>query len=270
MVSVIPWLRVLLAVAAYVAIALLASRVMRWLGVDLRDMKSRTSAQVALVGVVANLVVVGIVVSMVLLLDHRGIDALGLSASSLDAVAMAIGAVLLAGVTGAFLTVLRLTGRASVKRRNSHISARNTGDLLAMLGALVAVAAAEEVLFRGYVTLELLDSGPWTVIAASVLLFTAVHTLTNRVTAAQTASWALGGGVLLAAYLLSGSLWVAIGLHFMIDMTNVVALGIAGRYSLVTLSPAPGDGDRAWYRLATTAALLVMLVALYGPTIKVG
>ncbi len=270
MASLLPWLRVLLAIVAYVGIALLTTRLMRWLDLDLREMSSRTSARVMLLGVAANLVVVGIVLAMLALLDHRSIGALGLSATAQDAAAMAGGTVLVAGVSIGFLTVLALTGRASVERRRSGISLENALSALGMLLVLLAVAAAEEVLFRGYITLELLDSGPWTVAITSTVLFTAIHTLTNRVTVAQTASWALGGGMLLAAYLLSGSLWVAIALHLVLDVTNVVALGIVDRHSLVTLTPPPSDGDRAWYRLATTVALVILLVGLYGPTIKVG
>ncbi len=270
MVSLLPWLRVLLAVFAYVVVAVLASRVMRGLGVDLREMSSRTSARVTLVGIAANLVVVGVVLAMLALLDHRSIGALGLGATVRDALVVALGAALVAAVTAGFLALLRRSGRASVERRRSRISANNAGDTLAMVLVLVAVAAAEEALFRGYVTLELLGSGLGIVIVASILLFTAVHTLTNRVTLAQTASWILGGGVLLAAYLLSGSIWVAVALHFVLDLTNVVGLGIVDRYSLVAIQPPPTDVDRAWYRLATTVALLVLLVGLYGPTIKIG
>lgn len=265
-----PWLRVLLALVAYVGVALLATRVTRWMGVDLREMKSRTSARVTLVGIAGNLVVVGVVLAMVAFLDHRPISALGLGVSLRDVAVMAGGALLVAAVTAGFLAVLRLTGRASVERARGGISLATARGATTVLLVLLAVAAAEEALFRGYITLELLDSGPWTVLAASILLFTAVHALTNRVTPAQTASWALGGGMLLAAYLLSDSLWVAIGLHLVLDVTNVVGLGIVGRYSAVTLSPPPSDRDRAWYRLATAAALVALLVGLYGPTIKFG
>ena len=57
--------------------------------------------------------------------------------------------------------------------------------------------------------------GPrWVVVAVtSTVLFTAVHLLTNRVSSYQVASWAIGGLVLVMAYLVSGSIWVPVVLH---------------------------------------------------------
>lgn len=263
-----PWLRVLAAVLAYVAVALIASRVTRWMGADLKAMGSRTSRKIVLVGVIANLLLVGVVVLMVVLVDHRSPPALGLSVSVRDGPVDAAGALLLAAVTVGFLWLLADKRQVRIRRRAIRPAA--AGGFSGVLLVLFAVALAEEVLFRGYVTLNLLDSGPLTLAVTSIVVFTAVHALTNRVSAAQLASWALGGGTLLCAYLLSGSLWVAVVLHLLIDVTNVVGLGIAGRYSLVTLSPSPTDRDRAWYRLVTTVVLVALLVGAYGPTIKVG
>ena len=101
--------------------------------------------------------------------------------------------------------------------------------------------------------------------AASIVLFAAVHLLTNRADAAQVTSWVVGGALLMAAYLLSGSLWVAIAVHFLTDLTDVVAFGTVGRYTPLSISPAPSGSWRLGYRVASSALIAAPLLAAYGP-----
>ena len=133
-----------------------------------------------------------------------------------------------------------------------------------MLSVLCAVALQEEVLFRGYVTVNLAQLGWIAVAVTSVPLFTGVHLLTNRIDGYQVVSWAVGGGILVMAYLLSGSIWLAVAMHFLIDVTNVVAFGIVGQYSLVTISPSLSVRDRAGYRVVSSLAVAVLLLAACG------
>ena len=105
--------------------------------------------------------------------------------------------------------------------------------------------------------------------AASIVLFAAVHLLTNRADAAQVTSWAVAGALLMAAYLLSGSLWVAIAVPFLTDLTNVVAFGIVGRYTPLSISPAPPGSWRLGYRAASSALIAALFLAAYGPRIGV-
>ena len=126
------------------------------------------------------------------------------------------------------------------------------------------------MLYRGYVTVNLLPTFGWAVAAAaSIVLFTAVHLLTDRADAAQVTSWAVAGALLMAAYLLSGSLWVAIAVHFLTDLTNVVASGIVGRYIPLSISSAPPGSWRLGYRAASSTLIAALLLGAYGPQVGV-
>lgn len=80
-----------------------------------------------------------------------------------------------------------------------------------LVGALV-----EELLFRG-VLFRLIEkmTGTWIALALSALLFGATHIANPHATIFSSLAIALEAGVLLAfAYVLTGSLWFAIGIHW--------------------------------------------------------
>ena len=131
------------------------------------------------------------------------------------------------------------------------------------------MAIQEEVLFRGYITLNLRSYGPVVIIIVSTILFVAIHLLTNHTNFYQLISWFLGGAVLAYAYLISGSIWVSIVLHFATDMINMVVLDIAGQYSLFTISPSLGERQRAAYRVIYAVVLVVAFIVFYGVQIKI-
>ncbi len=66
------------------------------------------------------------------------------------------------------------------------------------------------------------------------------------------------------AYLVSGSLWVAVAIHLGMDLLNVVAFDIVGRFSLVSIDPPLAENSRVAYRLASSALVVVLLVGAYG------
>jgi membrane protease YdiL (CAAX protease family) len=109
----------------------------------------------------------------------------------------------------------------------------------------LVVAAKEEVLYRGALQ-NLLEQrvGPWVAIAISNVIFVAYHYGTLPFTPQNAAEWFLGGVVLGALYLASGSLLVAISVHAAYD-----ALWSLGPY---LSSPWP----RPW-----ATALLILAVA---------
>lgn len=263
----LPWLRVLIAIVVYVAVAMVTSLLVRRSGADLTDVRSRTSTRVALLGLGANLVILAAVTLMVVVVDGRTIGTLGLSVSTTDAEAMATGTALIATSAGAFLMWMRRSGRVELRRHKPDRSA--AGGVALMVAVLLVVALQEEALYRGYVVLNLLRFG-WVVAAgASIVTFTAIHLLTNRSSPWQISSWVMGGAVLVCAYLVSGSLWVAVALHLVIDVTNVVAFGIVDRYSLVSIEPALTDRSRAWYRAGVSFLLVVMLLLYYGAHVRI-
>ncbi|MGD2045374.1 MAG: CPBP family glutamic-type intramembrane protease [Gemmatimonadota bacterium] len=264
--AVDPRLRVLLAVVVYIVVALMASALIKRFGFDHKDMSGRTSPPVVVIGALANIVISALVLLMLVTLDHRSPTELGLRFSAKDAIAVASSLAVMAVGAALFLTMLQLRGRIRIRWMGT--SAAGAVGLTTVTAVLFAVALQEELLYRGYISLNLLRFGPTTAVATSVVAFTAIHLLTNRAGAAQIVSWLLGGATLVGAYLLSGSLWVAVVVHLAMDVTNVVAFGIAGSHSWVELQPALSSEQRTVYRLLTSVALIVLFLGLYGASIK--
>lgn len=98
---------------------------------------------------------------------------------------------------------------------------------LTVAGMMAVVAVAEEVLFRG-VILRLIQQrgGTWLALAVSAVLFGLVHLLNPGATLWGALAIAVEAGVMLgAAYVATGSLWLAIGLHFGWNVTTVAVFG---------------------------------------------
>ncbi len=256
------WVRIAVLVVVYLTVALLASAAIRRRGSDLRDMEARSSSFPLIVGAAGNVLVLAATLAFLALVDGRPLSSLGLGFGHRDLLFSMAAAVLTPASAGLFLMVLRRLRLVQVQPR--ALSRHHARGLLAVAGVLLAVALQEEVLYRGYVTLNLLTYGAPTVIVASTLIFTLIHFPTNRVTRPQVVSWLLGGLVLGWSYLASGSIWVPVILHFGIDMTNVVALGVVGDLALVDLSRPISARDRAMYRLGYAALIGSALFVVYG------
>jgi len=259
------WFRVATAVALFVVAALGASWLVTRVGSNIKSMESRTSTPVALIGLTVNLVVLGLVLAMLAVQPSASISSLGVGFSGRDLWALLAFAVVILVTILAFL--VELDHRSTSRVRLVRLADGESHDLLgaiSMVAVLVAVAAQEEVLFRGYIVVNLEHLG-WVVAATvSVVAFVAVHVLTNAVTTAQMISWITGGALLVFVYLVSGSLWLAILVHLLMDLLNVVALGIAGSYSLVEIDPAPTPRWRAAFRIASSVLAALVLVGIYG------
>ncbi|WP_280459069.1 CPBP family glutamic-type intramembrane protease [Nocardia carnea] len=129
----------------------------------------------------------------------------------------------------ALFDVYRITGWGSVS------------GALAVAGAMCAVATAEEVFFRGVVFRLLWGRwGTAVALVVSALVFGLVHLLNPEASVWGAIAIAVEAGLLLgAAYLATGSLWLAIGLHFgwnaaTSGIFGTVVSGSEARESLVT------------------------------------
>src|SRR5215210_475636 len=102
--------------------------------------------------------------------------------------------------------------------------------MFAVLASDGAGAFVEEILLRGVVfriTEERL--GTWIALAISALLFALLHLTSANATLTGTIVVGLEAGVLLsAAYVLTGRLWLAIGIHFAWDFAQDYVFGITG------------------------------------------
>jgi hypothetical protein len=109
-----------------------------------------------------------------------------------------------------FLNWLKRNGKFQVTRQAPF---RANGSILNLVTGLLVVfiiAAQEEVLYRGYIFLNLNVFGPYVYLVGSTLIFVLIHFLTNRVSLHQIISWTLSGLVLATAFLISGSIWVPV------------------------------------------------------------
>lgn len=81
--------------------------------------------------------------------------------------------------------------------------------------ALLADAMVEEMIFRGFIFRTVRDLwGTWVALAASAVLFGALHAFNPHATVVSSIAIAIEAGVLLAvAYAVTESLWFPIGIH---------------------------------------------------------
>jgi len=267
--DLLPWIHIFLAISAYILIALLASGITRKAGGNLKEMEQRTSPRVLGIGTIANLSILATTLILLRFLDGRSIGSLGFSFSSQDLIFTIVTIAAIFGLAVAFIGLLRRTGRRQVEAHSPVKDMAGMWAMIAVLVVLLIVAIQEEVLFRGYITLNLRSYGPVVVITVSTILFVAIHLLTNRTNFYQLVSWFLGGAVLAYAYLISGSIWVPIMLHFATDMINMVVLDIVGQCSLFTISPSLGERQRAAYRVIYAVVLVVAFLVFYGVHLKI-
>jgi membrane protease YdiL (CAAX protease family) len=264
----LPWIRVALAVLVYVLFAIASSIVARKAGADLKEMEGRSSQRNLIIGAVANLCVLVVILLMLVFLDGRPVGSIGVSFFGRDLVfsILAVALIFLSAV--AFVVLLGRSRNVQVMTQSPVQNSAQSVGLVAAAAVLMLVAVQEEVLYRGYITVNLIEFGPAVVFVTSIVLFTAIHLLTNRASVYQILSWLLGGAVLTYAYLVSGSIWVAIVLHFATDLANLLVFNIIGQYSLFKISPALTVRHRAFYRAAYVAVVVGVLLVFFGPSIK--
>ena len=265
MTNLTAWFHILLALIAYFAAAVLASMVVRKIGGDLQSMAGRSSPRILFIGAVANLGVLVIVLLLLTLVDGLPISALGLTLTTTDLIGALLGAVTTIGLALAFVGWLNKSGRIQVKRQASMINRAELANLSLGWLVLFIVVLQEEVLYRGYVMVNLRAMSAAAQLLVSTAIFVFIHFLTNKVNRFQVISWSVSGLVLGGAYLISGSLWVPIVLHYATDLTNAMIFNITGQSSLLTISPALSEQQRAVYRGVYGVAMAAILMLLCSP-----
>lgn len=265
MTNLTPWFHILLALSAYFAAAVLASVVVRKIGGDLKSMAGRSSPRILLIGAVANLGVLMIVLLLLTLVDGLPISALGLTLTSTNLIGALLGTVTTIGLALVFVGWLNQSGKIQIKRQALTLNRARLANLSLGWLVLFIVVLQEEVLYRGYVMVNLRAMSAAAQLLISTAIFVLVHFLTNKVNRFQVISWVVSGLVLGAAYLLSGSLWVPIVLHYATDLTNVMIFNIAGQSPLFAIAPALSEKQRAIYRSVYGIAIAAILMLLFSP-----
>ncbi len=231
---------------------------------NVKDMAVRNSPRVLVLGTAANLFIMLGVLVLVLLKD-QSIGTLQFAFHADDALVSFISIILTFLLAIGFILLLahrQYIDTMEISRPAA--SWRDATGLALGLGLLLVVALQEEVLNRGYVTLNLLSRSALTIILTSTILFVLIHFLTNHASPYQVVSWVVGGLVLVLAYLLSGSLWVPIIIHYAMDSANLLVFNITGQFSVFKTSPALNDRQRAVFRVAYSASIMTILLSVYG------
>jgi hypothetical protein len=76
--------------------------------------------------------------------------------------------------------------------------------------------------------------------------------------------------VLVLSYLLSGSIWVPVILHYATDTNNVLIFNITGQSSIVQTTPAVTEGQRAVFRVIYGLVIAAILFIIYGLKFQLG
>jgi membrane protease YdiL (CAAX protease family) len=244
-------------VGIYLAGGVVAMWIIRRFAADLSSMEGRVSAPVLLIGGGANLLILlGVILLVPALLD-KPVSSLFLRLSASD-----VWFSMLVFSISFFLAVVfvYLMQRGSVRITRLHRSG------LVLLGVLVLliVSLQEEFLFRGYTRVVLAGNSAWSYLLISTGIFVAIHFLTNKVTLPQVVSWIVGGGLLGSVFLISGSIWTAVVLHFAIDASNLLVFDITGQGGFLALPQAITEGERMGYRFASGGIVLLFAWGWYG------
>jgi uncharacterized protein len=143
---------------------------------------------------------------MVRVLEHREAGEAGRSGAVAEA---GRGTLFGIGLFAATIAIIAVFGGYGV---------HGWGSLAAAIGAFgmtCAVAVAEEVMFRG-VLFRIVEekTGTWGAMAVSAILFGGLHLINSGATLYGAVSIAIEGGLMLAAaYTVTRTLWLPIGLH---------------------------------------------------------
>jgi len=249
---------------AYLIVAVGTAVLVKKTGGSLKEIAGRTATNVLLLGGAANLIILVFTLLLVVELDKMPLSALGFSFSSRDSLFALAGAASTVLLAIAFVR-WRRRGQSSNGVQPAAANPVGTRQLIIGLVVLLLVVVQEELLYRGYVTLNLAQLNAAWVLIVTTVIFVLIHFLTNRVGRCQIVSWTVSGLILAGAYLVSGSIWVPIILHLATDLTNVLVFRITGQPAADPAGTAVSAKDRAVYRVLYGAAMLILFLAFYKP-----
>ena len=266
----LPWLYIMLSVFIYIIIALSTSYIIKKSGKDLKIMATRHSRTVLLIGAIGNLLILISILLLIKVQNLFSINSLGYALSGQDilfTIEALVGIVLLSLL---FIKIWQSAGNTKVKVKKPIFNSKEAFRVFEALFVLLIVAVQEEVLFRGYITLNLIGYNPLLIISVTTLIFSAIHLLTNKSSLYQIISWLLGGFIFAYIYLATASILIAIIIHFAADAINMLIFDIVGKYSFFDFTPRLNVKQRTAFRFGFTVLLLVMIFVFYGSNLKLG
>jgi membrane protease YdiL (CAAX protease family) len=136
------------------------------------------------------------------------------------------------GITGALLALAILGSGALILFFTRHLEWSDLiftpTDLFLELGILMLVAFSEEIVFRGYILGNLMESLPkWPALATSALLFTLFHAANPGFSVASLVNIFLAGVLAGINYIYTRNLWFAIAFHLSWNFIQGPLLGFS-------------------------------------------
>ncbi|HKK46588.1 MAG TPA: type II CAAX endopeptidase family protein [Balneolaceae bacterium] len=266
--NLFPWMRIILAVGIYIIFALLALFISAKMKISIQKMESRTSGPILAIGAIANLCVLGATLLLLKFLDGRPLSTLGILLKNEDLYYTIAGIAIIFSTAVILLLLLRKLNNTVLNLREPAKNWSEWVNLLAGIGVLFIVALQEEVLYRGYVTLNLIHYNPLIIVGVTTILFTVIHLITNKGGFYQVMSWLMGGVLFSIIYLITGSIWIPVLLHFAIDLNNLVTFNITGRFSFFEPSPPLTKKQVVVYKAISSLILIIIVLSWYGPSVK--
>jgi len=212
--------------------------------------------------------VFGLVVVLLVFLDKRRPSALGIRFDLKDAGFLLSASAAAFGTALVFVAAAARVRQPRVHVRRTGIDGRKAVVLAAASVLLLTVALQEETLFRGYIGVNMAMTSPWVVLLVTSVIFTAIHFPTNVASPWQALGWFVSGLLLGASYLLSGSIWIAVGIHFVTDFLNVLVFNVAGKASMYEFEPPLTPAHRTLFRLLQGVVTVCLLILFYGTGFK--
>ncbi len=189
------WVRVTIFCIAYLNILLVVAMFMV------------TGVSPFLVVTINTLVSVSLVVFFRLFIDVRSVKSLGLQWQTGNAVTGLLLAPVMLGAGCLLLYLFNILHWTAITF--------SIADFLSAIVLMMMVAIGEELVFRGYILNNLLQSlRPWVALLISSVLFAAIHSGNAGLTALAFVNLFLGGMVLGIGYIYTRNLWFAILFHF--------------------------------------------------------
>jgi membrane protease YdiL (CAAX protease family) len=166
------------------------------------------------------IVAIALTVTFRRIIDRKPAKSLGLQWKSFEADA-SIGFCLGAALPGAATLLLYATG--NLDWNEVHFV---TGDLLLGFVLMVLIALTEELVFRGYILNNLLESmNKWTALAVSAAMFALAHGSNPGISSVAIANLLLAGMLLGINLIYTRNIWFAVLFHFSWNFIQGPVLG---------------------------------------------
>lgn len=163
---------------------------------------------------------IGLTVIFRRLIDRKPVKSLGLAWHSFEAHACA-GFCLGIALPGAATLLLYATGH--LEWSQAHV---NFADLLTGSVLMASIALTEEMVFRGYILNNLMESmNKWAALGISALMFSVAHGSNPGITSIAIANLLLAGMLLGINFIYTRNIWFAVFFHFSWNFSQGPVLG---------------------------------------------